>query len=365
MIEGILVEGLIYGIMVLGVFITFRVLDFPDLTVDGSFPLGAALMAQCILLDVNLWLGLLLAFVGGVIAGMVTALIHNRLKVPNLLAGILTMTMLYSINIRILGNRANVPVLQHETILTKVSAQLAGIIPDEYILLVFFVVVAIVIKVLIDMFFRTDLGMTMGAMGNNEQMVISQGVDPKTLKTIGVGLSNGLVAVSGAFAAQYLGFADVGLGQGIIISGLASVMIGEFLIMKSNRIGVLTLCALLGSILFHAVMYLGQVLRLPHQDDAQRPEPDQGHPDHRAAGPDPGQETEEVPSRHWWKNDRVKKCLHDLQSGDGQRKPGHQQHQPEGQRGGLHHRDRQQRRREVHALQPCRRHDHPDHRFHP
>jgi putative tryptophan/tyrosine transport system permease protein len=258
MIEGILVEGLIYGIMVLGVFITFRVLDFPDLTVDGSFPLGAALMVQCILLGVNLWLALLVAFIGGVIAGVVTALIHNQLKVPNLLAGILTMTMLYSINIRILGNRANVPVLNRETILTWVSDRFAGVVPDEYVLLLFFIIVAIIIKTLIDMFFRTDLGMTMGAMGNNEQMVISQGVNPKTLKTIGVGLSNGLVALSGAFAAQYLGFADVGLGQGIIISGLASVMIGEFLIMKSNRIGILTFCAIMGSILFHAVMYLGR-----------------------------------------------------------------------------------------------------------
>jgi putative ABC transport system permease protein len=258
MIEGILVEGLIYGIMVLGVFITFRVLDFPDLTVDGSFPLGAALMVQCLLLGLNGWLALLVAFIGGVIAGVITAVIHNHLKVPNLLAGILTMTMLYSINIRILGNRANVPVLKHETILSRVSERFSGIIPDEYIYLLFFIIAALIIKLLIDMFFRTDLGMTMGAMGNNEQMVISQGVNPKTLKTIGVGLSNGLVAISGAFAAQYLGFADVGLGQGIIISGLASVMIGEFLVMKSNRIGVLTLCALTGSILFHGVMYLGR-----------------------------------------------------------------------------------------------------------
>ncbi len=258
MIEGILVEGLIYGIMVLGVFITFRVLDFPDLTVDGSFPLGAALMVQCILLGVNGWLALLVAFIGGVLAGVVTALIHNHLKVPNLLAGILTMTMLYSINIRILGNRANVPVLDQKTILTDVSSSLTGIIPDEYILMFFFVCIVLIIKLLVDLFFRTDLGMTIGAMGNNEQMVISQGIDPKTLKTIGLGLSNGLVATSGAFAAQYLGFADVGLGQGIIISGLASVMIGEFLIMKSNRIGVLTLCAVAGSILFHAVMYLGR-----------------------------------------------------------------------------------------------------------
>jgi putative tryptophan/tyrosine transport system permease protein len=258
MIEAILVEGLIYGIMVLGVFITFRVLDFPDLTVDGSFPLGAAVMVQCLLLGTNIWLALLLAFIGGVLAGVTTALIHNHLKVPNLLAGILTMTMLYSINIRILGNRANVPVLKQETILSKVSGLFSGSLPEEYVLLIFFLVVVGIIKVLVDLFFRTDLGMTMGAMGNNEQMVISQGVNPKTLKTIGVGLSNGLVAISGAFAAQYLGFADVGLGQGIIISGLASVMIGEFLVMKSNRIGILTLCAITGSILFHGVMFLGR-----------------------------------------------------------------------------------------------------------
>jgi len=258
MIEGILVEGLIYGIMVLGVFITFRILDFPDLTVDGSFPLGAAIMVQGILLGYNGWISLLLAFVGGVFAGVTTAIIHNHLKVPNLLAGILTMTMLYSINIRIMGNRANVPLLNQETILSSVSSRFSGIIPDEYLLLIFFALAALTIKVLLDLFFRTDLGMTMGAMGNNEQMVISQGVNPKTLKTIGVGLSNGLVAVSGAFAAQYLGFADVGLGQGIIISGLASVMIGEFLVMKSNRIGILTFCALMGSILFHGVMYLGR-----------------------------------------------------------------------------------------------------------
>jgi putative tryptophan/tyrosine transport system permease protein len=258
MIEGVLVEGLIYGIMVLGVFISFRVLDFPDLTVDGSFPLGAAIMATCILAGVNLWLALLLAFAGGVVAGYATALIHNHLKVPNLLAGILTMTMLYSVNIRVLGNRANVPLLNAETVLTSVSAKLSGIVPEEYQVLVFFLVVALIIKSLLDLFFRTDLGLTIGAMGNNEQMVVSQGVDPRTLKAIGLGISNGLVALSGAFAAQYLGFADVGLGQGIIISGLASVMIGEFLIMKSNRISVLTFCALLGSICFHGVLYVGR-----------------------------------------------------------------------------------------------------------
>lgn len=257
MIEGIFVEGMIYGIMALGVFITFRILDFPDLTVDGTFPLGAALMATFILQGFNLWLALALSFLGGTLAGMVTALIHNKLKVPHLLAGILTMTMLYSVNIRILGNRANVPLLRKETLLTQVTDLTGGILPEEYAILIFFIVITIVIKSLLDLFFHTDLGLTLGAMGNNEQMVISQGVNPEVLKMIGVGLSNGLVAVSGAFAAQYQGFADVGLGQGIIISGLAAVMIGEF-VLKSNRIVVLTLRVILGTIVFKGIMYLGR-----------------------------------------------------------------------------------------------------------
>ena len=257
MIEGIFVEGLIYGIMVLGVFITFRILDFPDLTVDGSFPMGAALMAACILNGYNLQLSLIIAFAGGGAAGMVTALIHNKLKVPHLLAGILTMTMLYSINIRILGNRANVPLLRQETVFTQLVSLTDGLMPKSYAILLFLILVVLTIKGLLDLFFRTDLGLTLGAMGNNQQMVVSQGVNPETLKIIGVGLSNGLVAVSGALAAQYQGFADVGLGQGIIISGLASVMIGEF-ILKSNRISVLTLRVILGSILFKGIMYFGR-----------------------------------------------------------------------------------------------------------
>ncbi len=257
MIEGIFVEGLIYGIMVMGVFITFRILDFPDLTVDGSFPLGAALMAIFILKGYNLWLALLIAFSGGILAGVVTALIHNKLKVPHLLAGILTMTMLYSVNIRILGNRANVPLLRQETILTQVVNWTNGLIPKGYAILIFLILLVLVIKGLLDLFFRTDLGLTLGALGNNQQMVVSQGVNPDLLKIIGVGLSNGLVAVSGAFTAQYQGFADVGLGQGIIISGLASVMIGEF-ILKSNRIAILTLRVILGSIVFKGIMYLGR-----------------------------------------------------------------------------------------------------------
>jgi putative ABC transport system permease protein len=257
MIEGILVEGLIYGIVSLGVFITFRILDFPDLTVDGSFPFGAAIMAILITKGANLWLALLISIGGGGLAGVVTAVIHNKLKIPSLLAGILTMTMLYSINIRVLGNKANLPLLKQETILTKVTSMAGGSIPNEYVVLVFFIIVDAVILGLFILFFHTDLGLTLGALGNNEQMVVSQGANPEILKIIGVGISNGLVAVAGAFAAQYQGFADISLGQGIIITGLASVMIGEFLI-RSNRIGLLGLRAILGSILFKGIMYVGR-----------------------------------------------------------------------------------------------------------
>ncbi|WP_300673844.1 ABC transporter permease [Desulfoluna sp.] len=257
MIEGIFVEGLIYGIMALGVFFTFRILDFPDLTVDGSFPLGAVIMAMAIQQGIGLIAGILLAFSGGVAAGVVTAIIHNKLKVPHLLAGILTMTMLYSINIRILGNRANLPLMRKETLLTKAVAFTDGTLSETWTLLLFFILVVLVIKVLMDLFFHTDMGLTFGAMGSNTQMVISQGVNPATYKVIGVGLSNGLVALSGAFAAQYQGFADVNLGQGIVVSGLASVMLGEFLI-RSNRISLLTLRVIIGAIFYKAIMFLGR-----------------------------------------------------------------------------------------------------------
>ncbi|MFO8042476.1 MAG: ABC transporter permease, partial [Alkalispirochaeta sp.] len=155
------------------------------------------------------------------------------------------------------GNRANLPLLRRDTILSEVVTLLEPVMAAEWAVLVFFIGVALVIKVLLDVFFHTDLGLTLGAMGDNQQMVVSQGVNPEWLKLIGVGLSNGLVALSGAFAAQYQGFADVNMGQSIIIAGLASVMIGEFLL-SSNRIGLLTVRVLLGSIVYRGIMYLGR-----------------------------------------------------------------------------------------------------------
>src|SRR6056297_2265710 len=144
MLQGILLEGLIYGIMTMGVFVTFRILDFPDLTVDGSFPLGAAIMASMLVNGSNPLFALILAFAGGTIAGAITALIHNKLKVPNLLAGILTMTMLYSVNIRILGDRANVALIRIETILSRVH----GLFPsltEEQSMVIFFAFMVVVV----------------------------------------------------------------------------------------------------------------------------------------------------------------------------------------------------------------------------
>ncbi|MCX7820418.1 MAG: ABC transporter permease [Brevinematales bacterium] len=256
MLEGILFEGLIYSLMVLGVYITFRFLDFPDLTVDGSFPLGASITAYLLISGFNPFLSLIFAFLFGAIAGIITATIHNKLKVPGLLAGILTMTMLYSVNIRILGNRANVSLLKTESIFS-VSNFFANN-NREIFIIIFLIILIILIKLLIDLFFITDLGLSLRAMGNNEKFIIQLGINPEVLKIVGIALSNGLVALSGSIWAQYQGFSDVGMGQGIIIAGLASVMIGEFFIFSRKNIFLMTLSAIIGSLIYRAIMYFGR-----------------------------------------------------------------------------------------------------------
>ena len=256
MIEGIFVDGLVFSIMVIGILISYRILDFADLTCDGSVATGAAVATMAIVGGFPIFVALLLAFLSGVLAGMVTAAIHNKLKIPGLLAGILTMTMLYSINLRILGNKANVPLLRVETLYSKLPKYLS-FLPSEWASLVGTLLVVLFVKVLIDVFFRTDLGVSMGAMGGNEQMVISQGINPDILKLMGIGLSNGLIALSGGLLAQYQGFADANLGQGMVVQGLAAIMIGEFLF-SSNRISLLTLRAILGAIIYKALMFFGR-----------------------------------------------------------------------------------------------------------
>ncbi|MDR1429356.1 MAG: ABC transporter permease [Spirochaetaceae bacterium] len=269
MVSGILTEGLIYGIMVLGVFITFRVLNFADMTVDGSFPMGAAIMAVLLTRSFPASAAIPIVFAGGALAGFVTALIHTRLKIPDLLSGILTMTMLYSVNLRIMSNRANLSLLRVPTLFARISAlaegilpgilpgRIPGILPTSLAVVLYCILVLAAVKIILDLFFHTDFGLSMGALGANPQLIISQGMNPDVIKMVGISLANGLVAVSGSYAAMYQGFADVGLGSGMIVSGLASLMIGEFL-MRSNRIGIQTLRVILGSILYRSLMYIAR-----------------------------------------------------------------------------------------------------------
>jgi putative ABC transport system permease protein len=254
LIEGILIEGFVYGIMVLGVFITFRVLNFADMTVDGSFPLGSALMVVFLMKGFPAPLCLLIAFAGGCAAGLITALIHTKLKVPDLLSGILTMTMLYSVNLRVMSNRANLSLLNVDTLFNRIVELADG---GLWGVAVFCIIAAFIVKFVLDVFFHTDYGLSMGALGANPQLVISQGINPDVIKTSGVCLSNGLVAMAGALTSMYQGFADVSLGTGIIVSGLASLMIGE-LILRSNRIGIQTLRVLAGSVIYRGLMYFAR-----------------------------------------------------------------------------------------------------------
>ena len=249
MIETILIEGFIYGIMVLGLFISYRTLNFCDMTVDGAFPMGGCILAACLTHGLAPSVGIFMAFFGGCVAGLCTTLIYTKLKVPDLLAGILMMTMLYSINLRIMSNRANISFLRIPTTFSRIISFTETKFPD--------IPNETGILILLDLFFHTDLGLTMGALGSNQQMVISQGVNPQIVRGIGVCVGDGLAALSGAFASMYNGFADVGSGTGIIVSGLASLMICEFII-GSNKITWITLRVLIGSIIYRALMLLAR-----------------------------------------------------------------------------------------------------------
>lgn len=261
MISGILIEGLIYGIMVLGLFTTFRVLNFCDMTVDGSFPMGACVLAACLGEGLPVAVALLISFVAGLAAGLITSLIYTKLRIPDLLAGILTMTMLYSVNLRIMSNRANVSFLRTPTLFSKIIDGMYELFPavenPDWGIVVFLILFVAALKILLDIFFHTDMGLTMGALGSNPQLVISQGVNPDVLRTIGICFGNGLAALAGSFAAMYNGFADVGMGTGTVVSGLASLMLGEF-VLRSNRIGLQTFRVLIGSCIYRALMILAR-----------------------------------------------------------------------------------------------------------
>lgn len=229
-IMGALMLGLLWSVMTIGVYITYRILDIADLTVEGSITMGAAIAAYCISIGVNPWLSTLLALIGGMGAGLVTGLLHTKLKIPALLSGILTMIALYSINLRIMG-RANISLLRVDTIYTPFTK--LGMDKTTSIIVLGLICVAFLIGVLY-WFFGTEIGCAIRATGNNPQMARAQGINTKNMIILGLVISNGLVAFSGALIAQSQSFADIQMGIGSIVIGLASVIIGEVLFGKKN-----------------------------------------------------------------------------------------------------------------------------------
>ena len=246
---GALEIGAIYALVALGVLLTFRVLNFPDMTVDGSFPLGGAVTASLIANGYDPLLATALACAAGAIAGYITAYLHVRLKIMQLLASILVMIALYSINLRIMG-KPNVPLLDTLTLFTPMENQ--GW-PAEWAKPLMLLGVALIVKLLLDLFFHTDMGLAMRATGGNARMARAQGISTDAMMLGGLSLSNALVALAGALYAQSQGGADISMGVGTIVIGLAAVIIGETL-MPARRMVWVALSCVLGALLYRFVI---------------------------------------------------------------------------------------------------------------
>lgn len=254
---GALEQGFAYGFLVLGVYLTFRVLDFPDLTVDGSLPLGAAISAVAISAGVDPFLSLFLALAAGFLAGTVTGVLNTKFGILHLLASILTMIALYSINLRVMG-RPNMTLLGKPTILQPLTDAGIGMFNAAPLL---FGVLSFLALLFLLWLLHTAFGLAMQATGANNQMITSQGVNTDRVIILTVGLSNGLAAVSGALLCQSQGAADVNMGVGTIVAGLASVIVGETLF-GCRSIGRALLAALLGSVVYRLVIALALSLKL-------------------------------------------------------------------------------------------------------
>ena len=255
-------QGLLWAIMALGVFLTFRVLDIADLSVEGTFPLGAAVAATLIDAGHSVWFAMLIALIAGCIGGTVTALLTTKLKIPALLSGILTMIGLYSVNLMIMG-KANVPLLRAETVFT-LTEDLFGV-SSVVATLIVGLIATTVVGVIMYWFFGTVLGTAIRATGCNPQMARAQGINTNVMVILGLLISNGLVALSGALVAQSNGFADVGMGTGTIVIGLASVIIGEVLFGTRSFKNWL-ISVVLGSVVYRAVIAIVLELGMPAND---------------------------------------------------------------------------------------------------
>lgn len=269
-------QGLLFGFMVLGVWVTFRVLDFPDLTVDGSLPLGAAVTASLIVGGHSPWLATFAGVVAGLGAGLITGLLHLLLKSgssdsanygPKLLSGILVMTALWTVNLRVMG-RPNQPLMKSKTVFDDIAGWFSNAedpsLSGWWLILALFLIV-VVVKYLLDWFLHTEMGQAMVATGDNEQMVRSLGVNTNALRVLGLGISNALVAFSGSLLAQAQGSADVSMGIGTIVAGLAGVIIGETVFGKRS-ISWVIFSVMGGSIVYRVLIAVALRLGLAGTD---------------------------------------------------------------------------------------------------
>lgn len=269
---GALAQGLGFGAAAIGVYLTFRVLDFPDLTIDASFPLGAAVAAAFIIGGGDPTLALFLAFVAGALAGVATGLIHTRLHINGLLASILVLTGTFTITLRIMG-QANIPLLNAATIFVPFKPFFRDLFVERWgqewvrvhnnvMAIVVFLIIITALKLLIDWFLHTEQGLALRATGDNPQMIQALGVNTARMKIVGLAVSNGLIGISGALMAQYQGFADVNSGAGLIIAGLAAVIIGETLF-GSSSLTRATTAVILGMIVYRTAIAVALTINFP------------------------------------------------------------------------------------------------------
>ena len=242
-------QGMIYAVMALGMYITYKILDFPDMTVDGSFPLGASLSAVLISQGMNPYLTLLLSFAAGLVAGTITGWIHVKLKVRDILASIIMMTALYSVNLRIAG-KANLPIYNCDNIYNnRVMDRIFADVLAPYKNLIIIAIIVLLVKCVLDWYLKTKSGYLLKAVGDNETLVTSMGIDKGKIKILGLAIANGLVSLSGSMFAQQQRFFDASMGVGTAVIGLASVIIGTALFGQISAFGF-SISVILGSILY-------------------------------------------------------------------------------------------------------------------
>jgi putative ABC transport system permease protein len=262
---GAMTIGLILSLLALGVFISFRVFDFPDITADGSTTLGASIAAVLLVQGTSPLLATAAGFCGGVLAGATTGVLHTKFKINGLLAGILVMTALYSVNLHVMG-KSNVPLLSATTLASNAERLATRVLGTSAVrvlgwevatrdagVLLLALGTTVVVGAALYIFFRTNLGTAMRATGNNAQMIRALGVDVGNMTILGLAVSNGLIALAGALLAQYQGFADVQMGIGMVVWGLASVIIGEALV-GSQQLGLVIVGSVMGSVLFRLLI---------------------------------------------------------------------------------------------------------------